>query len=43
MYVSVSIRLGPKFLLEWTMFESLTDDSFASLLQKVQKEYGLTD
>ena len=25
------------------MFESLTNDSFASLLEKVQKEYGLTD
>ena len=43
MYVTVSVRQGPKFLLGWTMFESLENDSFATLLEKVQKEYGLTD
>ena len=43
MYVTVSIRQGPKFLLGWTMFESLENDSFATLFEKVQKEYGLTD
>ena len=43
MYVTVSIRQGPKFLLGWTMFESSETDSFASLLEKLQMEHGLTD
>jgi len=42
MYVTVSIRKGPKFLLGWTMFESSETDSFASLLEKLQMEHGLT-
>ena len=43
MYVTVSIRQGPKFLLGWTMFESSETDSFTSLLEKLQMEHGLTD
>ena len=43
MYVTVSIRQGPKFLLGWTMFESSETDSFASLLEKLRMEHGLTN
>ena len=43
MYVTVSIRLGHKFLLGWSMFESSETDTFASLLEKLRMEHGLTD
>ncbi len=43
MYITVSIRVGLKFILGWSMFDASEADTFTSMLEKLILDHTLTD